>query len=376
MDFPAVALLCLEQRDCSLESHTRDFLELVCLTHYPDSLLCVFYISGLSEQSRARLPGSGPCEDFAELVKWVLVNNMSSFTVCSAEDELTSPAPTPAPPETSLPPPVSEPTEMLHEPTADRGGMPATMDKSGLRTRSDGNIAAEPTPSQGSDQVREPATSIVDEGVLVELEGGEESPTHNSTTVDKTCFISGKYYEDLKDIFDEDLTDFCGEVFSSSPVSPGSPEFPPCLSLPPPQSASFSAPSPLMSFSPSSSPTCHVVPPSVFRPSPTFCTEDPLSPPPASVPPAPSQPRDTSDLPWLLPPSAPPESNGHTASPGSLVYPAPPWSAVDLPAPSTPSGSAFPPALPLSHQLSFCPLVFCLHLGRSLPWLLLGLLDH
>ncbi len=52
MDIPNVALLCLEQRDRSLETHTRDFWDLACLTHYPDRSLCVFYISSLSEWSK------------------------------------------------------------------------------------------------------------------------------------------------------------------------------------------------------------------------------------------------------------------------------------------------------------------------------------
>ncbi|KAF4115831.1 hypothetical protein G5714_003320 [Onychostoma macrolepis] len=50
MDLPAVQLLCLEQMDRSLEDHTRDFLDLACLTHFPDRSLCVFYISYISSE--------------------------------------------------------------------------------------------------------------------------------------------------------------------------------------------------------------------------------------------------------------------------------------------------------------------------------------
>ncbi|ROJ62551.1 hypothetical protein DPX16_21537 [Anabarilius grahami] len=143
---PAVALLCLEQRDRSLESHTRDFLELACLTHFPNCSLCVFYISSLSKRSRARLPGSGPRKDFAAFVEWVLVSNNSPFTVSPAEDDFAT-SPTPLA-EASQPPPTNVATEMFHVPTADRGGEPAAMDEPGLRTRSDGTIAPEHTSQQ------------------------------------------------------------------------------------------------------------------------------------------------------------------------------------------------------------------------------------
>ncbi|XDV25786.1 hypothetical protein PO909_029644 [Leuciscus waleckii] len=73
-----------------------------------------------------------------------------------------------------------------------------------------------------------------------------------------------------------------------------------------------------------------------------------LSPPPASVPPAPPQFVDTSAPTWFLPPSVSTETIGNTASLGSLVHPAPPRSAVNLPAPLVQSGSAFPPAPPPS----------------------------
>lgn len=49
MDIPAVCLLLLE---CFLEDHTRDFIDLACLIHYPDHSLCVFYYTSLNEQSK------------------------------------------------------------------------------------------------------------------------------------------------------------------------------------------------------------------------------------------------------------------------------------------------------------------------------------
>lgn len=42
MDLPAVSLLLLEQRDRFLKDHTRNFLDLAFLIHFPNSPLCVF----------------------------------------------------------------------------------------------------------------------------------------------------------------------------------------------------------------------------------------------------------------------------------------------------------------------------------------------
>ncbi|ROL51942.1 hypothetical protein DPX16_19461 [Anabarilius grahami] len=206
MDIPAVALLCLEQTDRSLESHTRDFLELACLTHFPDRSLCVFYISSLSERSRTRLPGSGPPEDFAAFVEWVLVCNSSPFTIGPAEDDFAT-SPTPLP-ETNQPPPANYATETLFEPTADCGDQPPERDEPVPRIRTECFIASEPRPLTQSDQVREPATPFVVEGVIVELEGWEESPAHDTTAVEVSILNSGHYFEELKDLFEPGLIDF------------------------------------------------------------------------------------------------------------------------------------------------------------------------
>ncbi|KAI2654782.1 Autophagy-related protein 13 [Labeo rohita] len=40
MDHPAFRLLLLEQGNCSLEDHTKDFVFLAPMTHYPDNSLC------------------------------------------------------------------------------------------------------------------------------------------------------------------------------------------------------------------------------------------------------------------------------------------------------------------------------------------------
>ncbi|ROL51854.1 hypothetical protein DPX16_19373 [Anabarilius grahami] len=325
--------------------------------------LCVFYFSGLSKRSRAHLPGSGPRKDFAAFVEWVLVNNNSPFTICPAEEDFAT-SPTPLP-ETNQSPPASDTTEMLFEPTVDCGDRPPARDEPIPRIRTESFIALEPGPLTVSDQVREPATPFVAEGVIVELKGWEESPAHTTTAVDVSLLSSGHYLEELKDLFEAGLIDFFGEVIPNSPLSPAPPvspespvspapvspvslvfpDFLPSLPLPPPRPTSSSAPPSLLSFSPSSS-LCQML--TVFIPSAPSHTEGPLSPPQDSVPPAPPRTVDTPVPPWLLPPSAPPDTIGHTASPGSLVFPAPPWSVVHLPAPTAPSGSSFPPAPPTS----------------------------
>ncbi len=52
----------------------------VGLTHYPDRFALCVYISNLSEWSKARLPGSGPRDNFAACVEWVLENNGLYFS--------------------------------------------------------------------------------------------------------------------------------------------------------------------------------------------------------------------------------------------------------------------------------------------------------
>lgn len=71
MDIPAEHLHLLEQMDRSLEDHTRDFLDLGCLTHYLDHSLCMFFNTGLNEWLEAYLPGVGPWGAFFEYVEWV-----------------------------------------------------------------------------------------------------------------------------------------------------------------------------------------------------------------------------------------------------------------------------------------------------------------
>lgn len=94
MDFPAIKLLCLEQRDCSLEDHTRDFLDLVCLTHYLAHLL-------------------RPLGRFCSVCGVSAGHNELSFTIYHEEAETQSPEPSPPNPPHS---PLC--TERTPEPTA------------------------------------------------------------------------------------------------------------------------------------------------------------------------------------------------------------------------------------------------------------------
>lgn len=56
------------------------FLDLACLTHFPDRALCLFFQTSLNEQIKACLPGDSPQGTFAEFVEWVLANNNSPMT--------------------------------------------------------------------------------------------------------------------------------------------------------------------------------------------------------------------------------------------------------------------------------------------------------
>ncbi len=84
----------------------------------------------------------------------------------------------------------------------------------------------EPEPQECSDQVREPATPSIPEGVLVEIEGLEGSPAHTPAAEVELQLATGLYIEELMDIFDMDLIDWVGEVIPSVPESPVSPLVP------------------------------------------------------------------------------------------------------------------------------------------------------
>ncbi|ROL50260.1 hypothetical protein DPX16_19064 [Anabarilius grahami] len=239
-------------------------------------------------------------EDFAAYVEWVLVNNNSPFTIGPAEDDTST---TPHP-ETSHPP-LTTCTMEKREPTADHGFQPAGTNEAEPEERTKGVVAPGCEPQGVSDLVREPAKSCAVEGVLVEFEGWEESPTHNLTTVDGMD-ITTETFLDLLEVFEEvnspclvsPLVPSSSEL-SISPLVPSSPVFPPNLPLPPPQTTyssslpqttyssslpqtAYSSLPPLVPFSLSSAPSRKRMDPTrSFRPPASPWTEDHLAPPPA-----------------------------------------------------------------------------------------------
>lgn len=148
-------------------------------------------------------------------MNWVLVNNNSPHTIGPAEDDITSP--TPAPPEISHLPPASDPTEMVLEPTADKGDRPAAIDEPDPTERNGEDIAPEPAPLRESDQVRKPKPLCVAEGVIVEFDDLGEGPA----AVNAMVKTSGRYLEDSMDLFEEVIT-----LFLLSPLVQSSPESP------------------------------------------------------------------------------------------------------------------------------------------------------
>ncbi|KAI2659252.1 Repellent protein 1 [Labeo rohita] len=187
MDNPAVLLLLLEQGNRSLVDHTRDFVHLVPLTHFPDSSLCTFYRAGLNIATKAQLSGEGPRESFADYMEWVLVSCRSSLT---AEDD-TSPTQDPEPSQ-----PAPRHAEFEPEPTADDEPEPRATEL---------KIATEPEPYT-SDQVREPATSTMTGECKMEQVRAMESPAHCTTAGGELDDNSG----DLIDFSTEDLEDTLG----------------------------------------------------------------------------------------------------------------------------------------------------------------------
>ncbi len=161
---PEFLLLLLEQGESALEDHTRDFLDLAYLTHYPDDCLCTFY--------KVSLNLNGPRRNFAAYVEWVLVSCNSAFINRPRWQGFHQP-PTPDP-EPSQASPCC--VEHQPEPTADRAPEPTATDEPSPREATELRIAPEPEPHTTSDQVREPAPThaMVDE--TVERMRAEVSP--------------------------------------------------------------------------------------------------------------------------------------------------------------------------------------------------------
>ncbi|KAI2644088.1 Opioid growth factor receptor [Labeo rohita] len=348
MDLPTVLLPILEQGNRSLEDHTKDFMYLASMIHYPVSSICSFYLTGLNPTTRAQLSGNGPRESLAAYVEWVLVSSRSSWTT---EDD-TSPTPDP---ESSQPSPRF--AEHEPEPTVD----------------------GEPEPS--------PATVDIPDG----REGAEDSTAHCTTAEgeqrldlglivleqDLTNFVED-IYEDmpallppskLPDKLEQDVTNFFEDVYEDMPALLPPSKLPDCLDFPPTLPLSIvsaaSVPPPLSPGSPSAHPQPTISAAGSLQvcqfPSVSWL-EDPSSPPPASESQTPPRSSDPAAPPRLSAPSSPPSPVGPPAPPGSLVPPAPPWSVVVPPSsqdsappalprrsiPPAPLGSSLPPAPPLS----------------------------
>ncbi|XP_051719344.1 uncharacterized protein LOC127495919 [Ctenopharyngodon idella] len=171
---PAFLLLCLEQKDCSLEEHLDNFLLLAPLTQYPDSSLCNFLFAGLNTATKALLSGEGPRGSFSEYVEWVLASCGLSMTVDFCDNDA-SPTPTPVPSQEP-----SDGVERQRDPTEDREPASTAMQEPATSGTTERNIGTETEPSV-SDQVCEFAVTIA-EGDSVEDEGLEGSPAHTPAT--------------------------------------------------------------------------------------------------------------------------------------------------------------------------------------------------
>ncbi|KAI2666535.1 Chromatin-remodeling ATPase INO80 [Labeo rohita] len=317
MDLPAVLLPILERGNHSLEDHTKDFMYLASMTHYPVSSLCSFYLTGLNPTTRAQVSGNGPRESLAACVEWVLVSSRSLWTV---EDD-TSPTPDP---ESSQPSPRF--TEHEPEPTVDEEPEPSVTESSPCGA-TELRIAQEPEPLL-SNQVREPATEPATVDVPDGHEGAEDSTAHCTTAEGEQCLDLGLI------VLEQDLTNFFEDVYEDMPALPPSKlpdclDFPPTLPLSSPSIVSAaSVPPPLSPGSPSAhpQPTISAVGSLQVCQSPSVSwLEDPSSPPPASESQTPPRSSDPAAPPRLSAPSSPPSPVGPPASPGSLVPPAPPW---------------------------------------------------
>ncbi|KAL0183017.1 hypothetical protein M9458_022392 [Cirrhinus mrigala] len=400
---PAVQIILLEQGNRSLEDHTRDFVHLVPLMHYPDSCLCTFYRAGLNTTIKAQLSGDGPRESIADYIVWVLVSSRSSMespahcTTAGGELELNSgdlidfftevldtnsgdlidfstEIPTchdlpvgmefpPTPPLLSVWSPLSPDSPSAHpQPTTCAVGSPRVCQlpsASGLEDPSAPPPASESrTPPRPSDPAAPPRLS---------------APSSPPSPVDPPAPP--------------------GSLIPPAPpwsvVVPPSPwdSTPPALprrSIPPAPLGSSLPPAPPQSSVAPAPPRTSGAPPPPQSPEPwappwpsgssvspwIFGSPSPPRAPPPPAPPPSVGPLESSALPppWLLPPSAPPwayimaavwVSTGSSCS-GSLLFPpwllppsSPPWTLITLffvPLP----GFRPPPKPPPTWTLFFC----------------------
>lgn len=179
---------------------------------------------------------------------------------------------------------------------------------------------SEPEPKAKSDQVHEPATVSVTEGILVEFAGMDWSPAHTTVAeVHAKSWVSTDLFELDEEIFSGlllPLVQSSPKSTSSMLVQPSSKSSPTSVS----SSSTKSVSSPLV-VSPSFPLTPLLPRPSSSLAPPSMAPSKPVAPP---------RPVDKSAPPWLLPLSAPPGTVILMAPPGSLVPMALPWSVIAL----------------------------------------------
>ncbi|ROJ44584.1 hypothetical protein DPX16_4902 [Anabarilius grahami] len=342
---PAFLLICLEQKDRSLEAHLDDFLFLAPATHFPDSSLCNFLYAGLNTATKAQL--SRPRGSFPEHVEWCPARNLQSAWKFSTTPDLI---------------------------TGDREPASTAMQEPATSGTTEHNIAAELEHSV-SDQVCEFAATSIAEGVSEEDEGLEWSPAHTPAT-------ESEFQACTNDCDFEFGEDSLPPLIVSETVCSILDELvPPSLPLPPPLQTSiqdflFFSPSVHQPFlqpstmpatqpllSPITSSALHQPPPSGVATSGACCEpasgdEDPAAPPPASDPVVIPRLIVLTPPPLLLPPSstsetiklsAPLDSLGPSTSPGSDIAITSPrtYGSFEALRPSTPTApidSAFPQA--------------------------------
>ncbi|KAK9961416.1 hypothetical protein ABG768_009206, partial [Culter alburnus] len=164
---PAFLLICLEQKDRSLEAHLDDFLFLV------QSTLSRTAAFATSCMLASTLPPKCSCP--AEYMEWVLASCGLSMTVGFCNNDA-SPTPTPVP---SQEPPDS--VESQRDTTEDREPASTVMQEPATSGMTEHNIAVEPEHSV-SDQVCRLAATSIAEGVSEEDEGLEWRPAHTPAT--------------------------------------------------------------------------------------------------------------------------------------------------------------------------------------------------
>ncbi|KAI2653913.1 Titin [Labeo rohita] len=305
-------------RGIALKDHTRDFVQLIPLTHYPDSCLCTFYRVGLNITIKAQLSG----------------RVLSPITLSGCWRPVDRHGPLTSSRRTSAPLQTQNPANH-HPDKRSWSPSPPQMKSQSLERQSQSRTRLTRC---------KPDISSAKVECCVEQERAMESPAHCTTAGGEIELNSG----DLMDFFTEVLETHSGDLIDFSTEISTCYDHPVCLEFPPTHpllSTSMSVWPPLSPDSPSAHPqptTCAVGSPRVCQLSSASWLEDPSAPPPASESRTPPRPSDPAAPPRLSAPSSPPAPVGPPAPPGSLVPPAPPWSVVVPPSPQ----DSTPPALP------------------------------